>query len=150
MLSDSLEGLQANLLPSLPPSLRASSTHSSQDQGPCSPSLPGPSSWAPPPQIKPTHPQAPLLKAGPLSDRGSGSPGSWGHAGHRLSQNCCCSRSTGLASALPTVSAVGLLPCLLDSCHSCGNGPLELGLQLLLSGDMGSYSPAHFQGEEVQ
>ena len=34
-----------------------------------------------------------------------------------LSHNCCCSKSTGLASALPTVSAVGLQPCLLDPGH---------------------------------
>ena len=34
-----------------------------------------------------------------------------------LSQTCCCSRSTGLASPLPPVSAVGLLPCLLDPHH---------------------------------
>ena len=35
----------------------------------------GPPSWAPPPQLRPTHPQALLLKAGRLSDGGSGSPG---------------------------------------------------------------------------
>ena len=34
LLPDSLEGFQGNLLPSLPSSLRASSTQSSQDQGP--------------------------------------------------------------------------------------------------------------------
>ena len=108
LLSDSLEGLQANLLPSFPYSLWASNW---QPSGPGS--LPPylflvQLSWAPPPQLSPTHPQAPLLKAVSLSDGVSGSP--WGH---RLRQNCCCSRSTGLASALPTVSAVGLLPCLL-------------------------------------
>ena len=57
LLPDSLGGLQANLLPLLPSSLRASSTHSCQDQGPCPPSLPGPPSWAPPPQLRPTIPR---------------------------------------------------------------------------------------------
>ncbi|KAB0339133.1 hypothetical protein FD754_024108 [Muntiacus muntjak] len=59
------------------------------------------------------------------------------HNGHHNSldplqeENCCCPRSTGLASPLPTVSALGLLPCLLDPGTSCENSPLELGLPTL-------------------
>ena len=41
------------------------------------------------------------------------------------------------------------LACLTQT-TSCENGPLELGLQFLLSGDRWSYPPGHFQGEEVQ
>ena len=80
------------------------------------PSLPGPPNWAPAPQLRPTHPQAPLLKAGLLSDGALG-PQEAGVVQAILSQTCCCSRSTGLASPLPPVSAVRLLPCLLDPRH---------------------------------
>lgn len=67
MLSDSLGGLQANAFLRAPP---ASEQHT-QLSGPGSllPSLPGPPSWggaSTPAQAH--HPQAPLLKAGPLGN----------------------------------------------------------------------------------
>ena len=57
MPPDSLGGLQANLLPSFPPSLRASSTHSSQAQGPCPTSLPDPAQLGASTPAQAHHPQ---------------------------------------------------------------------------------------------
>ena len=75
-----------------------------------------PPSWVPPPQLRPTNPRHFCSRQG-LSVMEALGPQEAGDVQATLSHNCCCSRSTGLASALPTVSAVGLLPCLLDPGH---------------------------------
>ena len=80
------------------------------------PSLPGPPNWAPPPQLRPTIPRHLCSRQGRSVMEALG-PQEAGVVQATLSQTCCCSRSTGLASGLPPVSAAGLLPCLLDPHH---------------------------------
>ena len=69
-------------------------------------------SWAPPPQLRLTIPRHLCSRQGSSVMEALG-PQEAGDVQATLSQNSCCSRSTGPASALLTVSAVGLLPCLL-------------------------------------
>jgi hypothetical protein len=116
LLPDSLGGLQANLLPLLPSSIRASSTQSSQDQGPYPHLFLVPPAGHLHPSLGPPIPRHLCSRQGCSVMEALG-PQEAGDVQATLSQNCCCFRSTGLASALPTVSAVGLLSCLLDPGH---------------------------------